>query len=256
MRHLFFNPFGILKRRINALSGENDEHQIAQRLSPERTVLSGPFLGLRYPGYAAYDSVLVPKLLGIYEKELHPWISEIIHSRYGRIVDIGCAEGYYAVGFAGQIPESTVWALDINPEALAFCTQMARANNVDQRMHIQIMPDIAGLKKILFDNSFIFSDCEGGELKYFNMKNLPQLTTCDFLIELHEAKHPQIKTLLTEQFRRTHTIRFIRARKRRLTDIPIKLRGRILGSEQTALNEFRTDGYTWMYAKTQHNHHL
>jgi hypothetical protein len=38
----------------------------------EMTVRSGPFQGMRYPGAEAAGSALIPKLLGSYQRELHP----------------------------------------------------------------------------------------------------------------------------------------------------------------------------------------
>src|SRR5579859_5362525 len=59
-------------------------------------VRSGPFAGMRYVD-ASIGSAYLPKLLGIYERELHPVIEEACASRPGLIVDLGAAEGYYAV---------------------------------------------------------------------------------------------------------------------------------------------------------------
>ena len=249
MFRLFPNPFAILKRRTNAPSEKDNEYQIAKRLSPGKAVLSGPFQGLQYPDYISYGSALIPKLLGTYEKELHPWISDIICKRYRRIINIGCAEGYYSVGLAVQIPKSTVWAFDVDPEALDFCKKMAQVNNVYERMHIRLMPNTSTLKKLLVKNSFIFSDCEGDEMLYFDPKKFPELVACSFLVELHEIKHPHEKAEFVEKFHRTHTIKIVRACERKLVDVPIGLRQCIRGSEITALNEFRNDGYTWMYAQ-------
>src|SRR5438105_426555 len=73
----------------------------------ELTVLDGPFRGLRYPSASSLHSGLLPKLLGTYEAELHGPIEHLLKSRtYGAVVDVGAAEGYYAVGFALRCPEA------------------------------------------------------------------------------------------------------------------------------------------------------
>src|ERR1700751_5228426 len=67
-------------------------------------ILEGPFEGMKYP----YDVVLsscVPKLVGCYEEELHSVIEQIIRGRYSIVVNVGCAEGYYAVGLALKMPD-------------------------------------------------------------------------------------------------------------------------------------------------------
>ena len=64
-------------------------------------VLSGPFAGMAMlPESSWGDGDLAPKLLGCYEAELHPAIAKAISRKPKNIVNIGCAEGYYAVGMA------------------------------------------------------------------------------------------------------------------------------------------------------------
>src|SRR5215208_3855790 len=62
-------------------------------------VLSGIFAGMRYVRDAV-GGQLYPKLLGTYELELVPVIQALNRKRVARIVDVGAAEGYYAVGLA------------------------------------------------------------------------------------------------------------------------------------------------------------
>src|SRR3982751_3241860 len=64
------------------------------------TVLHGPFAGLRYPADAVQSRHSVPMLLGSYERELHAIVDSVLLDSYNRVVDVGCAEGYYAVGLA------------------------------------------------------------------------------------------------------------------------------------------------------------
>jgi hypothetical protein len=68
-------------------------------------VVSGPFMRMRYltRGFA---SAFAAKVLGTYEKELHGVIAAIMLVPFKRIIDVGAAEGYYAVGFALAHPAS------------------------------------------------------------------------------------------------------------------------------------------------------
>src|SRR4051812_36356723 len=55
------------------------------------TVMSGPFRGMRY----IRDWVGVAcKVIGTYERELHPLIAELLTAPYKRVVNVGSAEGY------------------------------------------------------------------------------------------------------------------------------------------------------------------
>jgi len=53
---------------------------------------------------------LTAKLLGTYEKELQDAIRALEKKRFGRIINVGAAEGYYAVGLARNFPNVPVVA--------------------------------------------------------------------------------------------------------------------------------------------------
>ena len=72
-----------------------------------RVVQAGPFQGMRYIG-RAFGSVYFPKLLGIYEREIYPYIDRVIPEGHDLLVDIGVAEGYFAVGLALKQPAPVV----------------------------------------------------------------------------------------------------------------------------------------------------
>src|SRR5215207_138666 len=64
------------------------------------SVRRGPFAGMRYPREAVAATTVVPKLLGSFELELHPVLDEVLDRGCSTILNIGSAEGYYAVGLA------------------------------------------------------------------------------------------------------------------------------------------------------------
>ena len=98
------------------------------------TVRFGPFAGMRYVA-AASGSQVLPKVLGSYEEPIQPWIEEIISGRkYDLIIDVGCAEGYYAVGFARRMPNVRIHAFDIDPRARERTGELAELNRVSDRV--------------------------------------------------------------------------------------------------------------------------
>jgi len=56
-----------------------------------RSVLHGPFRGMRYPRSSLASRNRIPILFATYELELHPVIEEVASKRYDSIIDIGCA---------------------------------------------------------------------------------------------------------------------------------------------------------------------
>src|SRR6516164_10354166 len=98
----------IAKKRANAANRLIEARLAAVRprefeiintyLGGELVVRSGPFEGLKYIKYSS-GSPFLPKLLGNYEAVIGDWISDAIGKQYDVIIDLGCAEGYYVVGF-------------------------------------------------------------------------------------------------------------------------------------------------------------
>src|SRR5436190_3634943 len=98
-------------------------------------VQSGPFAGLDFlPGSA--EGCHVPKLLGCYERELHGVVEAAVATGYDDIVNIGSAEGYYAVGLARRCPTARHFAYDANPLAQQSCTALAARNGLAHRVTV------------------------------------------------------------------------------------------------------------------------
>src|SRR5262245_45426434 len=96
----------VRNRRYFRRTFARHQSDFRRKLFPDGAPISvqhGPFKGLAYFDETVWGSI-TPKWLGSYEAELHPAIEEIISRPYETIIDVGCAEGYYAVGLAATIP--------------------------------------------------------------------------------------------------------------------------------------------------------
>lgn len=172
-----------------------------------RTVLNGPFKGMHYPVMQSAGSSLSPKLLGTYEMELHQLLNEFCKNDYSDIIDIGCAEGYYAVGMAMRIPNAKVHAFDTNPKARELCKKMAEVNGVANRVHVSGTCTASMLENFsLKGRGLVICDCEGFESQLFNRQNLQHLRNCDIIIETHDFIDLHISPNLKEMIAPTHSI--------------------------------------------------
>ena len=180
---------------------------IIDNLCPNLNIMNGPFKGMKYPTKKAAGSALYPKLLGCYEIELHQLIENISKIPYTEIVDIGCAEGYYAVGLAMRIPTATVFAFDIDEEAIRLCKSMAMFNNVDNRIitskycNSNTLTNLPLTKKALF-----ICDCEGCEKELFGQEVVRFLLEHDVIIEIHDGVDPSISSYIRQLFKKSHNI--------------------------------------------------
>ena len=98
-------------------------------------VMQGPFAGMDY-ATSATEGALTARLLGTYESELHPYLAKFAANPPDCVIDVGCAEGYYAVGLARMMPQVRVHAFDIQEKARRACAEMAAKNGVGDRVII------------------------------------------------------------------------------------------------------------------------
>jgi precorrin-6B methylase 2 len=184
------------------------------------TVRSGPFQGMRFPSQVA-EGCYLPKLLGCYEQELHPVIARVPRRGYTRVVDIGCAEGYYAVGFARLLPSASVVAFDANANARRLCDRLARLNGVHDRLTIEGAASPARLAAAIQGPTLVMADCEGCEYEVLDPEAAPALARADLIVELHGTRdRPALARALLDRFRPTHRAQIIRQAPRDARAIP------------------------------------
>lgn len=198
------------RRLIEQKRVEDTSGNTILNLFESKVVLNGPFKGLKYPTLRSKSSSLYSKLLGSYEAELHTVFQNAIDKKYDQIIDIGCAEGYYAVGLALKIHDAKIYAFDIDSEALDLTKKMAKENNVSERVFVDKECSAETLANFKFsNNSLIISDCEGYERFLFNETNINNLLHTDLIIETHDFVNINISTNLEKLFSKTHDIKVI-----------------------------------------------
>ncbi len=166
-------------------------------------VQSGPFEGMVYLSEAA-GSTFLPKLLGSYEAELHPALTELVNRQPTQVVDVGCAEGYYAVGLARLLPSVTVFAFDTDPRARRLCAEMARLNSVSDRVSLKGICNWKSLSDVCIPGTLIICDCEGFEFTLLDPDRAGIIRRCDLLIELHPEQSGKNSEVLLSRFTQTH----------------------------------------------------
>ena len=173
-------------------------------------VRHGPFAGMRYaePGDTP-PSDLVAKLAGTYEAELHPVVAEWVAHGFPHVVDVGSAEGYYAVGFATAMPATTVHAYDVDADARERCAAMAALNGVADRVAIGELCTRATLATLPEDGVALLSDCEGYERVLLDPDATPRLRGWTILVELHEFLDPEIAGTIAGRFEPTHDVELV-----------------------------------------------
>jgi hypothetical protein len=160
------------------------------------TVSGGPFAGLVYPDRAPLS--LVPKLLGIYERELHGAIEAAIRTEPEVIVNVGAADGYYAVGLARRCPDATVIAYEADPAQRDLCRRVAAANGAT----IEIRGPAERLDAP--SGALVVMDCEGCERAL-----LDRPLDATVIVELHDFIDASVGEAIAERFADTHEVEIV-----------------------------------------------
>lgn len=181
------------------------EHAVAQRGD---AVSSGPFEGLKFP-VSEVEGCLLPRILGCYEAELHEKLEDILKTKYDCIINIGCGEGYYAVGLARRLPEATVYAHDINIKAQEKCANLSELNGVRERVIVGGEFSGENFRKFSGKRTLVLCDIEGGELNLLRPDLYPELKQFDIVVELHDFIKAGTSHEVIERFRETHDIELV-----------------------------------------------
>lgn len=171
-------------------------------------IQAGPFAGMGYHDYATFGC-LAPVLLGSYEQELHPHILALRDAGLKRIVDIGCAEGHYAVGLARLLPDVVVHAYDVDPRAQAACARLAAMNGVEDRVKVAGLfrgEDFAAVAGV---DTLVMMDAEGAEDDLLDPQAWPALQTVRLIVETHDIFRPGVKDRLVARFAPSHHIEVV-----------------------------------------------
>lgn len=173
-------------------------------------VQAGPFAGLVL-GRQATEGGHAARLLGCYERELHPHLERLIARGFARVVNIGCADGYYAVGLARRMPGVRVAAHDMDPAAQAACAATAAANGVADRVSIGGLVDHVALQALAGPDAWLVVDIEGAEDALLDPAAVPALAATTILVECHEEMRPGVTRRLASRFAPTHALAHVEA---------------------------------------------
>ncbi|MGH9957294.1 MAG: methyltransferase [Pyrinomonadaceae bacterium] len=225
-----------------------------QHIFPDLTIKHGVFEGMKYPTAQSFGSTLFPKLIGCYEKEIQPIIEAICSNSYDDIVNIGCGEGYYAVGLAMRLPFAKVYAYDTDEKAIQFCKRLAEVNNVGGQITTGGFCDTETLSSMSFQKALILSDCEGYEKQLFTEDIVPYLSDHDLLVEVHDFIDIEISSLLRKRFESSHVIEVIQSIddvKKAQTYHYDELREYDLATRKVLLAERRPTIMEWFYMRSR-----
>jgi hypothetical protein len=199
--------------------------QYIKKLAESRTqsiVQNGPFRGMRFVNQNCRCGGLVPKWLGVYERELGTSIEEAILLPFDTVVNIGAAEGYYAVGLALRMHDARVIAFEMDPSARELLNKVIQLNGVENHVAIEELCTSRILANILQKSgkTLVVCDAEGSEAVLLDPIRVPKLEDCHILVELHDFAIGGLSEELRDRFIKTHSIKHIWQEERQRSEFP------------------------------------
>lgn len=214
---------------------ELNERLLRDAFRGNLTVRHGPFAGMRYLAESTGSQIL-PKILGSYEEPIHSWIEEIISSKtYDLVIDVGCAEGYYAVGLAWRMKNARVQAFDINPQAIERTRQLAALNDVADRVSLGSECNFETFQRFGGVSTLVFCDIEGAEDVLLDPIKAPRLRDCGILIEAHDVFVEGLSDRLLTRFAKSHRVRMVMDYPGRLACYDLPDSGELSEDDKSAL---------------------
>jgi len=214
-------------------------------------VLAGPLKGMDFLPQSA-EGCHIAKLLGCYEQPLLPFIERAIQHGYQRILNIGCAEGYYAVGMARCMPGTQVLAFDLNLTAQQVCAQLAVKNGVAGRVNVGALFKLEDFAAYAGQDVLVLCDIEGAERELLDPEAAPALKEMDLIVESHECLIPGITKRLVDRFAATHDIIVVEDNgQRQISDAPGWFNNLTHLDQLLAVWEWRSGPTPWLVMKVR-----
>lgn len=143
-------------------------------------------------------------------------VERCIETAYDCVVNIGCGDGYYAVGLARRMPNSEIKVYDLHEGRRGLCEKSAAENGVSERVTIGAECGAPELTALAGRRALVICDIEGGERELLDPKRAPALMGFDILVELHENIDKALPEEVISRFAESYEIQRFQHRGRTL----------------------------------------
>ena len=146
-------------------------------------IIDGPFKGCIQPRQA-HASVLCPKILGTYEKEISQDLRDLVAGK-DCFIDIGCAEGYYTTGVGATTDIPLVLGVDISEKALEQARMSSESNGISAKTLFFL--DLSEAVRLAKGKTLVMIDVDGSEIEVidqlFSSMSASQALSMELIIE-------------------------------------------------------------------------
>lgn len=207
-------------------------------------VPASPFAGLIL-GRSGSEGAHAPRLLGCHEAALHPHLERLIARGFARVVNVGCADGYYAIGLARRLPPALVHAHDRDARARRLRAGGGSERRGGARGDLGGEVDHASLDALLEAGTWLVMDIEGAEMTLLDPERVPSLAGATVPVECHEQQGSDRTSMLAARFAPAHRVTRIEAALA-APELPSWLQRSPHLDQLLALWEWRQDPTPWL----------
>jgi len=180
-------------RKVLQLSTEIDDAKMSAQETVVgmhgNTVSKGVFKGLKLPPDSGWghQAGYTAKLLGHYENEVQSRLQDLSQFRRAGFVDVGAAEGFFALGMLVSGLANKTIAFESNHKSREALKSNAKLNQVADLLEVQGEATRHSLVQAVSElgECLVLIDIEGGEYNLLDDSLLSTLASATFIVELH-----------------------------------------------------------------------
>ena len=154
-----------------------------------RVVANGPFANMKMNSQTWGGFDINAKILGTYESHVIDELIAISQTNSGPFIDIGAADGFFAIGAVISGIADETYAFEVNELSRCSIAINASDNNLSERIHIREIANTQTISDVLKKGrkAKILIDIEGGEYELLDYDFLDEISKCDVIVELHPS---------------------------------------------------------------------
>ena len=151
-------------------------------------VAYGPFEGMQLGKDVWWSkNDRITQILGVYEQHVMEKLIEYGKRQSHPFIDIGAADGYFAVGMAFSKSVNKVYAFEISSVGQEKIKENAARNSCSDLVFVRGEPNYESLNSIISESSgaVVLLDIEGDEFQFLTEEILTLMRNCYVVCELH-----------------------------------------------------------------------
>ncbi|WP_175905933.1 hypothetical protein [Burkholderia seminalis] len=239
----------LLMRRVMYLTGGVVQH--------------GPLTGYNIGRNATWrEEDNASKVLGFYEQEVCALL-ELLAAHRDVLVDLGGADGFYAVGMVERKLYGESHCFEIEEQSRANIATIAAANNVADRVHLYGVATSAFARDLSaagvdFRRAVVLVDIESNEFEALTADCLHDLRHAHVIVEIHDFMRPhdgaQRYAELLDRARINFHVSSFTTGSRDPSSVPFLRQGWTDTDRWLLCSESRATLMTWLYLEPKEAH--